>query len=50
MEQALRSRILSVLRVHDVRLGYLFGSRATGKSTGLSDVDLGVSFAAGDPT
>jgi hypothetical protein len=50
MEQALRARILSVLRVHDVRLGYLFGSRATGKSTGLSDVDLGVSFAAGVDT
>ncbi len=38
---------MPILRMHEVRLAYLFGSHATGKTTDLSDVDLGVSFDAG---
>ena len=46
MEQELRTRVVGVLKAHDVRLAYLFGSQAKGEATDLSDVDLAVSFKA----
>lgn len=44
--QALRSTAAAdILRRHDVEDAYLFGSRARGKATTASDVDVAVRFA-----